>query len=183
VGIVELAVDVVDMPGEELPTIELKITVEDVPGVAVPDSEPVVEPKLNVAVKPRGAVTTLTFELKIPELVLAVEITADPEGEAPVLELETAKIEAIAGIDEVKVDVVEMELENAVLEVGASPDDRIELEDTPLELDMPRVDMADENTAAIELELVTTELELVTTELELVTTELELVTPELAEEL
>jgi hypothetical protein len=153
---VELAVDVVDIPGEELPTIELKITVEDVPGSAVPDIELVVEPKLKVAVKPRGAVTI--FELKIPELVLAVEITADAEGEAPVLELETAEIEAIDGIDEIKVDIAEMELENAVLEVGASPDDRIELEGTPLELDMPRVDTTDENTAAIELELVMPEL-------------------------
>lgn len=102
--------------------------------------------------------TTFTFEIEILELVLAVEITADPEGEAPVLELEKAKIEAIAGIDEVKVDIAEMELENAVLEIGASPDDRIELEGTPLELDMPMVDMTDENTAAIELELVTPEL-------------------------
>lgn len=100
-----------------------------------------------------------TVELSVPEPVLAVEINTEAEGEAPVLELETTKIEAVAGIEEeIEIGITEPELEKAILELGVGPDGRIELEGTPLGLDMPGVDATEEKTAATELELAKSEL-------------------------
>ena len=64
----------------------------------------------------------------------------------------------MAGNDEIKVDVVDAELENAILELSVGPDGIIELEDIPLELGTLRVDTTEEKTAVVEVGLVTPEL-------------------------
>jgi hypothetical protein len=157
---VELAVDVVDMPIEVLPTTELKITVDDVPGDEFPDIELVVEPKLEVAVGPVEAVAT--FELEISEPVLVVEVNVEAGDEAPVLEFETANVEVVVGIE---VDVIEVELVDITLELDPGPDERIELHSILLEFEVEkveavaRIDEIEVNDMATELEDVILELD------------------------
>jgi hypothetical protein len=152
VDVAELAVDVVDILSEALPTIELKSTVEDVPGGALLDSGLVVTTEFGIAV---GAVdVAATLELEIPELVLAVEINDGPEVETPVPEPKTAMLDGAVGIEEgIELDATELELETTMLELEAGPDGTIELEGTVVELSTLELDTMDEEMLATELEL------------------------------
>lgn len=66
------------------------------------------------------------------------------------------ELEAVAEVEPDKLEIVlDIELERPDGELDSIVQDTL---DKLAELDMPRVDMTDENTAAIELELVTPEL-------------------------
>ena len=175
VDIAELAVDVVDILTEVLPTMELKSTVDDVPGGALLEGELVVTPRLKLVVAAVEVVNTPG--LVIPELVLADGIA---EVEAPMLELEITMLETIAGTEEeIKLKMTGLELETAILELRAGTGEGTELECPELELDTSPDGTAELGRKTLELEM----LGLTTTDGEIPAIELELAISELTEEL
>jgi hypothetical protein len=130
-GVAELAVDVVDTLSEMLPRVELEAPVksrlDEVPGDAPPDAELVGTAELVLAVGASEVVTTL--ELEMPELVLIIEPEDVADIGKPVLELEIARLEVVAGRgEENELEGTELEPGTPLLELEASPDGTTELE-------------------------------------------------------
>ena len=152
--VAELAVDVVDMLSELLPTVRLEAPLDNALG-GVPD-----EALLNgelVATAELAAVRVVdvetTLELETIELTLADETDGAGEVGEAVLELVAAMIEDVVNTDEeVELKVVETELKTAMLEVEVSPDNVTELTDTVLELDASPDELTELEGTVFELE-------------------------------